>query len=213
MGYYECDTCTRRFRTSGACDQHMRDTNHFNQDDEYPYECRFNNANNLRMHLNSRVHKGTQMDCPFCDRSFVTATGLAHHLESGGCRKAPFLSRDRVYEIVRRQDPHGAISKNLLDWHGSSEYEATSASWNGDFYECVLCHREFNSLHGLNMHLKSPVHQQSLYHCPNRGCRSDFKSLAGLINHLESESCGYKRFATVQKHMGGMLSRDRMLTY
>lgn len=97
------------------------------------------------------------MDCPFCRRCFVTATGLATHLESGRCRNAPFLSRDAVYGIVRIKDPQGFISKRLLGWRGSSRYAASSASWNGDAFECVLCHREFNSLYGLNQHLNSPV--------------------------------------------------------
>jgi hypothetical protein len=32
--------------------------------------------------------------------------------------------------MVRKRDPRGIISKNLLDWHGSPSYEATNRSWN-----------------------------------------------------------------------------------
>lgn len=41
----------------------------------------------------------------------------------------------------------------------------------------------------------------------------DFKTLAGVVNHLESESCGFARFAAVQRKMDDILSSDRMLTF
>ncbi|CAI4211291.1 unnamed protein product [Parascedosporium putredinis] len=165
------------------------------------------------MHLNSRVHKGDQIGCPFCEKGFTAATGLTHHLEKGSCPNAPGLSRDKVYEIVRSRDPQGAISKNLLGWYGSVEYAATERSWNGDAYECYICHREFNQLNSLNQHLSSPTHQQSLYHCPNTACRMDFKNLAAMINHLESESCGFMRFDAVQRTMGNLISSNRLLSF
>lgn len=89
------------------------------------------------------------MACPFCNRGFATATGIAHHLESSGCRNAPYINRD----------PHGAISKKLLTWHGSDHYEATGQFWNGYAYECYFCHREFSQLQSLNQHLNSPARE------------------------------------------------------
>ncbi|KAL2177411.1 uncharacterized protein P884DRAFT_307338 [Thermothelomyces heterothallicus CBS 202.75] len=109
------------------------------------------------LYLQSRIHRGEQVACPFCDRCFATATGVAHHLESSGCPNAPCINRDRVYQLVRSKDPHGAISKKLLTWHGSHQYEATSRSWNGYAYECYVCHREFIQLNSLNQHLNSPT--------------------------------------------------------
>lgn len=41
----------------------------------------------------------------------------------------------------------------------------------------------------------------------------DFKSLAGIINHLESESCGMMRFEQVQKKIGDIISGDRRITF
>jgi len=55
--------------------------------------------------------------------------------------------------------------------------------------------------------------QQNLYHCPNRGCGLDFKTLASTINHLESESCGFMRFEAVQRNMGDLISSNRRLTF
>ena len=41
----------------------------------------------------------------------------------------------------------------------------------------------------------------------------DFRTLASVINHLESESCGFMRFETVQRKMGNVLGGDRLLTF
>ncbi|KAJ1337210.1 GDNF-inducible zinc finger protein 1 [Microdochium nivale] len=232
---HECDTCHATFYSQTACEQHMRAKRHMRLECDFCYEtylneqdrsrheaqehdyCRpcdrhFQSQNNIQMHLNSRIHRGANIDCPFCDRAYATATGLAHHIETGSCSNAPNLNRDQIYRMIRSRDTSGVMTKNLLDWHGSNEYEATSQSWNGYGYECYLCHRSFNSLHGLNQHLNSPVHQQALYHCPKQDCRKDFKSLAGLLNHLESETCGYMRFSSVQTQVQGMISRGRLLT-
>jgi len=54
--------------------------------------------------------------------------------------------------------------------------------------------------------------EQALYHCPNNACRKDFKNLASIVNHLESESCGYLRFDAVQKKMAN-LTNGRLLKF
>lgn len=97
------------------------------------------------------------MACPFCKAAFATATGVAHHVESGSCPKARNVNRDELYKLIRSKDPEGLISKKLIGWTGSGTYEATGSSWNGQAYECYLCDRSFNQVHGLNQHLNSPV--------------------------------------------------------
>lgn len=72
------------------------------------------------------------------------------------------LDRDELYKFVRRKDPNGHISKNLIGWEGSSQYEATGYSWNGYGFECYLCDREFTTLNGLNQHLNSSVRKCKL---------------------------------------------------
>lgn len=121
------------------------------------------------------------MCCPFCDAPFTSATGVAHHLERAACPKAPTMNRDALYEYVRARDPSGSITKNLIGWYGSDEYEATERSWNGQNYQCYLCSKTFPKLSSLNAHLKSPRRKctsQCLAHIPersqasrsNRGC-------------------------------------------
>ncbi|OTA69524.1 putative zinc finger protein [Hypoxylon sp. EC38] len=205
-----CSCCNCPSPNVQALREHMMESHH------YCHDCKreFMNANNLKMHLNSRIHRGNGIHCPFCKTGYTTATGLAHHLERGGCPQASFLNRDEVYKVVRAKDPGGIISKKLIGWHGSPTYEATHKAWNGDAYECYMCHREFMSLNSLNQHLSSPAHQQALYHCPNRmNCGREFKTLAAIMNHLESESCAYMRFETVRNTLGNIISGDRRLTF
>ncbi|EMR67222.1 putative zinc finger protein [Eutypa lata UCREL1] len=234
---HECDTCSKYFGNRAAVVQHMNASNHWMYDCplcdetwpskdkvdkhviEYHHHCKdcdrtFGDYNRIKMHLNSRTHRRSEMGCPFCKRAFVSATGLSHHLESGSCPKAPSLDRDMVYKLVRSKDPNGIVSKKLIGWHGSSKYEATGQAWNGSAWECYFCHRDFNTKTGLDQHLNSPIHQQNLYHCPNRmDCGKDFKSLAGVMNHLESESCGFTRFEKVQTGFRGVVGGDRLIGF
>lgn len=76
-----------------------------------------------------------------------------------------------------------------------------------------MCHRDFNTRRALDQHLNSPVHQQKIYHCPNRRCGKEFVALAGMFGHLESESCSFMRFENVQKHVGNVLSGNRLITF
>ncbi|KAA8894569.1 hypothetical protein FN846DRAFT_402905 [Sphaerosporella brunnea] len=209
---FECDTCTAKFKTQRAANQHMEARGHWSN---YCADCdrRFENENNLRMHLNSRIHRGTGVECPFCKRGFVTASGVSHHLETGSCPNAPTVNRQSLYHNIRSRDSQGFITdQKQLEWH--SEMSATERSWNGYNYECYLCHREFSELRTLNRHLNSPIHQQKLYHCPNRQCSREFVSLAAMFNHLESETCQFIRFGQVQQRVTGILTgRQRLIGF
>ncbi|KAJ5369783.1 uncharacterized protein N7496_005875 [Penicillium cataractarum] len=196
-----CDTCDKLFFTRAAANQHMYDMDHYWN---YCVDCDryFLNENNLRMHRNSKIHRGTNLPCPFCQTTFVTASGMFNHLESGACPKAPTLNRDTILRMVRRSEPQGLITKKMIEDPKQTQvqYQATSRAFNGIYWECYICHKFFNTIHSLNKHLNSPVHQQKVYHCPNKKtCGKEFVTLAGLFNHLESESCGMMRFEGVQK--------------
>ncbi|KAF6818093.1 hypothetical protein CMUS01_11972 [Colletotrichum musicola] len=170
--------------------------------------------NGVQQHLKSSVHRQTGISCPFCGVERGTATGLVHHLERGACPKAP-VDRDALYLAVRRRDPNRIISKKLLEFHGSPSYSATenSYNWHLDAYECYLCNNLYSKLSSLNQHLSSPAHQQNLYHCPNRQCEREFTTLAATMNHLESEKCGFMRFADVHQNVGRILDSRRMIQF
>ncbi|KAJ0117421.1 zinc finger protein [Diaporthe amygdali] len=233
---FNCTRCWRCFNSAHAQWQHMVDKNHFEHEcsccnetrpteesrkehevdvHHYCADCSryFMNLNNIQQHLRSSVHLGGSISCPFCQRGFTSATGLVHHIESSACPKAAGLDRDSVYRIVRQKDPSGVISKNLIGWTGSDSFEATGRAWNPYLgaFECYLCSRTFTQLSSLNQHLQSPAHQQKLYHCPK--CPKEFVSLAAIVNHFESESCGYTRFSTVQQGVRGLTDGSRLLAF
>ena len=153
--------------------------------------------------------------CPFCQRPFTTATGVIHHLETGSCPKARNLDHATILAEIRRRDPHHVIVKKLLTYPSSTPTitTVTSACWNGNGYECYLCHREFRTLRSLDQHVNSPTHRQKVYHCPGRNCAREFTALAALFNHLESETCGTMRFDTVQRKMGDLLTGRKAISF
>lgn len=66
------------------------------------------------------------------------------------------------------------------------------------------------------MHLKGPAHEQDIYKCPPdwEGCRAEFKTLSGLMQHVESGCCGVKRFKKrLRNAVDEMTSTMRMLTF
>ncbi|KAH7222257.1 hypothetical protein BKA60DRAFT_539338 [Fusarium oxysporum] len=160
----------------------------------------------------STYQKG--VSCPFCKAYYQAASGVVHHLERGCCPNAP-LDRDTLYQEVRRRDPNGFVCNKLLEWHGTVSYHATSVAFNSRYgqYECYFCGDLFRQLSSLNQHLASPRHQQELYHCPNRKCLKEFTTLAGMVNHLESESCRFLRFGAVQNGIRGSFSSDRLIAF
>ncbi|KAI1182638.1 hypothetical protein F5B17DRAFT_444072 [Nemania serpens] len=235
---FECDNCARYFGSETARSQHMKALNHFqwecsisdetwvtddqrmeheHDDHNYCSKCQktFTNYNNLKMHLNSRTHRNYQIQCPFCKKSHATATSLTHHVESGSCPNAAGLTRDALYKFIRNKDPGGSITNNLIGWSGSTQYEANWRSYNAECrsWECCICHRLFGTLPSLNQHLNSPAHQEDLYHCPKQTCKKEFTTLAGFVNHLESESCGYIRFSKVQRRIQNVVGGDKLITF
>ncbi|PLB35721.1 uncharacterized protein BDW47DRAFT_119356 [Aspergillus candidus] len=152
---YDCETRPKEFRSWHAACQHMSSTNYWR-----PKET-FNNENHLKMHLKSKIHRGSSLSCLFCNTSYTTATGMAHHLETESCSRVPRMNRETIHRMIREQDQNGFITVQQFEWHES---------------ECYLCHRWFRALSGLNQHLNSPVHKQKAYHCPDRRdrCIKDF---------------------------------------
>ncbi|PKY06020.1 hypothetical protein P168DRAFT_296299 [Aspergillus campestris IBT 28561] len=186
-----CEVCNAMFRTQDAVDKHMAAKGHYKN---YCQECRrhFNNENNLKIHLNSRIHRGSSLACPFCNNGYTTASGVAHHLETGSCSRAPKMNRETIHRMIRERDQNGFFTVQQLEWHesDSSEFSASSYAFNGDDWECYLCHRGFRAL-----------------------CIKDFTSLAGLFNHLESETCGFTRFERVQQQVHGIFRGGNLLAF
>ncbi|KAK2811853.1 hypothetical protein FQN50_001891 [Emmonsiellopsis sp. PD_5] len=211
-----CETCSLKFKSQAAADQHMvREAHYLN----YCKPCnkRFISQNNLKMHLNSKIHRGSTIPCPFCNANYTTASGLSHHLESGSCPRAPQLNRETIYRMARERDPNGFITNNLIGWRDeeNATYQATNRAFNGTYWECYICHKKFNTIGSLNAHLNSPTHKQKVYHCPNvkQKCGKQFVSLAALFSHLESEMCSFMRFENVQRQVGNVFQGRNLIAF
>ncbi|TLS20543.1 uncharacterized protein PpBr36_11224 [Pyricularia pennisetigena] len=101
---------------------------------------------------------------PFCKAQLATASGLIYHLENSTRPKAKFLNLDTFYA------PSNPVEKTVT---GRTHNEATDDS------QCCLCNKVFRESSHLKKHLSSPAR---------------FKTVGGLVNHIESESCGSCRF-------------------
>ncbi|KAF7978038.1 hypothetical protein HWV62_1927 [Athelia sp. TMB] len=138
------------------------------------------------------------------------------HLESGTCRSG--ATRQRINRAIRQLDTQNVITNPARLLTGGDAdievtYSATGASWNGNAYECFLCHATFARLPGLNQHLASPRHQEKIYVCPLSSCRVQFSGLSALCQHIESERCGVSRFRNVQNAMNRIVGGMGRLTY
>ncbi|KII94255.1 hypothetical protein PLICRDRAFT_101874 [Plicaturopsis crispa FD-325 SS-3] len=207
-----CGPCRKIFVNDVGLHEHNRQSHH------YCVQCKrvFQSAGNLNSHLNSSTHRPRDIVCPFagCSLGFVSRSALILHLESGTCRSG--VTRKKIDRFVREYDQSNIITDpaRLLTGAQSLDttYIATSASWNGDAYECYLCHSAFRSLKVLNQHLASPRHQDKVYVCPLSSCRQHFATLSGLCQHIESERCGVSKFKSVQNAMDGIMGRVGRLT-
>ncbi|KAF9892329.1 hypothetical protein FE257_002106 [Aspergillus nanangensis] len=211
---YDCDTCSSTFTSQNAANQHMQDRGHWKN---YCAECdrRFQNENNLRMHLNSKTHRANSICCPFCKATYTVASGLIHHLERGSCPAAPNLNRETILRFTRQMDRNGSITIRQIEWKDEEvSYSATDHAFNGTYWECYICHRMFKSHISPNQHLNSPAHKQNVYHCPNMksACGKEFSTLAALFNRLESETCSFIRFEKVQRSVHNVIQGRGLLT-
>ena len=220
-----CARCDRFFRNDQGLHEHNRQVHH------YCVECRrvFESASNLNnvsafvfhdgfdgqlvssQHMRSRAHCPTNVPCAFqhrgCTKYFVSNSAMILHLETGTCVSR--VDRESVNRFIRQKDRRNAITvpqRLLTDGGETKRYIATERSWNGQAYECVLCHNTFRTLGVLNLHLASPRHQERIYHCPHGTCHATFSALSALCQHVESEKCGVMRFVRdgMDRLLGGM---------
>jgi len=137
-------------------------------------------------------------------------------MESGTC--ASGIDRDGVNRIVRQYDKNNVITDpsrmiTAGDSGQQSRFYATSRAWNGMGYECYLCHNTYGTLAALNQHLASPRHQDQIYICPLSTCRIRFRTLSGLCQHIESESCGVSKFRAVQNTMENLIGNMKRIAF
>lgn len=167
-------------------------------------------------HSSSRVHDSRKFECPLCSTAFNVPSAIAHHIESG-CHG---YSRHQVTDAVHRAvdtfniTPSISISRRI---QGSSaprtitQYSATEVAFNGQAYECYLCHNTFLTLGSLNAHLGSAAHDANEFKCPK--CKGKFTLVSALVQHIESEACGMAKFKEVDDYATALTEQfSRLLT-
>ncbi|KAI0074729.1 hypothetical protein K474DRAFT_1765103 [Panus rudis PR-1116 ss-1] len=216
--HWFCSSCKKLFDSEQSLNQHNQ------KHKPYCKSCKrfFDSENNLQTHLRSNIHKPNKYKCPGarCQKAFISDSALIMHCESGACRSG--VTRHAVNFVILAIDQGRTITNpnKLIGYHDLSGTVtacwATNASWNGGAFECYLCHKEFRKLAALNMHLGSPAHQEKIYRCPKTwgGCNVEFTTLSGLFQHVESGSCGVKRFRRqVGSVMSSLTDRMKYLTF
>ncbi|KAK0189392.1 hypothetical protein F5146DRAFT_1224518 [Armillaria mellea] len=192
-----CAECTILLPNREALQSHLRASYHYN----YCSTCDrlFNSDRACQQHKSSRAHKKSDIPCSMCSKKFKAPSEIAAHIESGGCN--PNINRHHVCAAIHAMhiSPPITITRRI---EGPVDpvvhFSATERAFNGKAYECYLCHAEFSTLRSLNLHLNSLVHDANEFKCPQKRCGKKFKVVSSLIQHIESESCGLARFATVQ---------------
>ncbi|KZT67386.1 hypothetical protein DAEQUDRAFT_767287 [Daedalea quercina L-15889] len=221
-----CLECRQVHGTPAALEVHLRAA-HW-----YCAPCRrvFKNSEALKVHLEfSRAHRGCTVLCPGvgCTKAFASGPAVVQHLESGGCRSG--MERRAVNRRAVRLDADNIITDpaRLLAVPGGyappeqSTPRATERSRNpaSGEYECCVCGAGFKKLEDLNNYLESPVHDEKIYRCPTvwRGCGMEFGTLSALCQHVESGSCGARRFGGggggggIEKDVGSLVGGGKRL--
>ncbi|KAF7800183.1 hypothetical protein EIP86_011430 [Pleurotus ostreatoroseus] len=218
--HWYCSSCSKIFDSERGLEGHYRQSHY------YCVPCKrfFQNAHNLDEHTRtSSRHNERKYECPSrnCNKSFVSYSDLTLHLESGFCRSG--VDRHRINGLVRQYDRNNVITRPDHLLMGPDDFEprvvqtyATERSFNDSRYECLLCRKEFRTLQSLNGHLNSPVHDDHMYRCPTRfdGCESEFKTLSGLMRHVESGSCEIYHFrGRMNRYLDNATSRIRQIGF
>lgn len=172
------------------------------------------------------THQAKAYRCPGrgCQQSFVSPSAVVLHLEAGRCPSG--VNRALIDKYIIDNDIHNVITnprRMITGGASGGSYIpppiniATPAAWNGQAYECYLCHSTFRALNALNQHLASPRHSTAngtkIYRCPNGTCGQHFNALSALVQHIERGSCGVQRFSAVQNTIRGFVGGvGRLLT-
>ncbi|KAI0791146.1 hypothetical protein C8Q75DRAFT_891022 [Abortiporus biennis] len=204
--HYWCEICRRRFNTELGLREHTR------QKHELPIAFDFNcpfcdesfaSERNLQEHQGSSTHQPRLFKCYGigCGTMFVSEAGLALHWESGTCNSG--VTREALDSAAMHEDSQNIVTirthqlSNHQMPHSSPELDE---SWNGNAYECPHCPREFIPVRALIAHVTSTAHQQRIYKCPPTydlgGCSRKFKTFSGLLQHVDSGTCGVLKIET-----------------
>jgi uncharacterized Zn-finger protein len=130
-----------------------------------------------------------------------------------GCKQLP-ANRHQITAAIHALNITPAISlRPAIEGFSPSRsfsppliaYLASANSSSSLGYQCHICHKTFSVLHSLESHMNSPVHDGDEFKCP--GCQRKFKLISGLVQHLESGSCGLSGKSDVEERFFGITAQ------
>lgn len=152
---------------------------------------------------------------PACSRRFTNRGSMLAHLESGACVSG--VTRGRVEEVVGKAGGEvlriGRGATGGGDGQGSgaevlpvaistvspptvfttvtipdSLMPLDQPPLSGFRHICHICNKVFTSAGELRGHISGLAHAPRIYRCPTIKKKKEFKSLSGLVMHLESKA-------------------------
>ncbi|KAF9472214.1 hypothetical protein BDN70DRAFT_818979 [Pholiota conissans] len=136
--------------------------------------------------------------CLTCSKTFASVNGLKSHARATRHTANPHFCEDcdvsfssaDAMESVRRsdEDEEGAYCDGCERQFGNKRDLNKHLLASPKHNWCFDCSRDFASENSLSQHQNSLAHKNRNFKCPN--CERDFKLMSGLVQHLESRTCG-----------------------
>lgn len=210
-----CTECREVFESEGDLERHLRSSIHLPDDSDSDDD-----------------DDSERTICPLvhCNRSFKSNSALILHLEAGACksgadkawvdRMAVLMDRNNVFVVPPATSDEcvagGTNNHSPVNVYG--EVSPTNDlrmllfqySYNGSFYECILCHETLGNRSLFDAHIVSSGHLEMPYvqgfKCPSsrrfNGCGTEYTSVSALMQHVENAmGCDVKvdKFANVME--------------
>lgn len=126
--------------------------------------------------------------CRFCDRTSPYVSAAMSHIECGSCPRARQKDTETIHEEAWSRAPNlGCFAQNTRTSRPRNPYNTLS---NGQF-QCRMCLDVFDACLDLTRHLNSPRYAAELYSCNYMQRTKHFTGLAALLEHFESDKCGF----------------------
>lgn len=120
---------------------------------------------------------------------------MIEHYESAECgrrlRRRDYIITPSTTAVLETTP---LLPSNVSQLPTLPPFIASEQAWNRHTqrFQCYLCNPVklgFHTLAGLNEHLADVDHQARRYKCPQLACNLPFKSIEGLVQHIELRSC------------------------